>query len=54
MGLGLHPFLIGPPSRIGALERVLDHVVRHDRVWITTSDELASWYGSTHPLRPTG
>jgi allantoinase len=44
MGLGVHPFLIGQPSRIGALERVLDHILAHEQVWIATSDEIAEWY----------
>lgn len=44
MGLGVHPFLIGQPSRIGALERALDHILGHPGVWLATSDEIAQWY----------
>lgn len=44
MGLGLHPFLIGQPGRIGALERVLDHIAAHEGVWCTTSDAVADWH----------
>ncbi len=47
MGLGVHPFLIGQPGRIAALERALDHILGHDDVWITTSDDVAAWYRST-------
>jgi peptidoglycan/xylan/chitin deacetylase (PgdA/CDA1 family) len=44
MGLGVHPFLIGQPRRIAALEQALDHILGHDDVWITTSDAVADWY----------
>jgi peptidoglycan/xylan/chitin deacetylase (PgdA/CDA1 family) len=44
MGLGLHPFLIGQPHRIGALERVLDHIAGHEGVWLATSTAIADWH----------
>ncbi|MBV9415020.1 MAG: polysaccharide deacetylase family protein [Solirubrobacterales bacterium] len=44
MGLGVHPFLIGQPGRIGGLERALDHIASHPDVWLATSDEIADWY----------
>ncbi|MFZ0043328.1 MAG: polysaccharide deacetylase family protein, partial [Solirubrobacteraceae bacterium] len=44
MGLGVHPFLIGQPGRIAALERALDHIASHEDVWLTTSDEIVDWY----------
>lgn len=47
MGLGVHPFLIGQPGRIGALERALDHILGHPDVWVTTSDHVADWYQAT-------
>ncbi|HEY4094796.1 MAG TPA: polysaccharide deacetylase family protein [Baekduia sp.] len=43
-GLSLHPFLVGQPFRIGALERALRHVCDHDDVWFCTSDDIAEWY----------
>jgi peptidoglycan/xylan/chitin deacetylase (PgdA/CDA1 family) len=46
-GLSLHPFLVGQPFRIRALERALAHVVAHDDVWLCTSDEIAEWYLDT-------
>jgi peptidoglycan/xylan/chitin deacetylase (PgdA/CDA1 family) len=45
-GLGLNPFLVGQPFRIRHLERVLAHIVAHDDVWVTTSDEIATHYRS--------
>jgi peptidoglycan/xylan/chitin deacetylase (PgdA/CDA1 family) len=43
-GLSLHPFLVGQPFRMPALERALRHVRAHDDVWFCTTDELAEWY----------
>lgn len=42
--LTLHPFLIGQPFRIGALDEALDHVMRHDAVWSATGSEIVDWY----------
>jgi len=44
LSLPLRPWLIGVPHRIGALERILDHVVARAGVWSATGAEiLASW-----------
>jgi len=43
-GLSLHPFLVGQPFRIAALERALSHIVAHADVWLASSDEIAAWY----------
>lgn len=42
MSLGLHLRIIGRPGRIGALRAFLDHVARHDRVWVTTRRQIAA------------
>jgi len=42
MSMGLHLRIIGRPGRIGALAAFLDHVARHDRVWVTTRRAIAS------------
>jgi peptidoglycan/xylan/chitin deacetylase (PgdA/CDA1 family) len=44
MCLPLHPFLIGQPHRIAALDAVLAHVTRHDGVWLATGREIADWF----------
>jgi allantoinase len=44
MCLALHPFLIGQPFRHRYLDRALEFITSHDDVWMTTSDEIASWY----------
>ncbi len=54
MSVGLHCRLAGKPGRSGALERFLDHVQRHDRVWICRRVEIARHWIATHPFRETG
>lgn len=41
--LTLHPWISGRPSRISALEQVIDHIQGRDDVWWTTSAELAAY-----------
>ncbi len=44
MALTLHPWVIGQPHRIGALEEALEHIAAQPRVWNATGAELAeSW-----------
>jgi allantoinase len=51
-GIGLHPFLVGQPFRIRSLERVLEHIARHDGVWLATTDEIAAFYHRSLDGRP--
>jgi len=44
MAIPLHPFLVGQPFRLVHLERALEHIARHDGVWLTTADDIAGWY----------
>lgn len=44
MCIPLHPFLIGQPQRIGALDKVLEYVTGHDKVWLATGREIAAYY----------
>ena len=44
MALPLHPFIIGIPYRIKYLDRVLEYICSHEKVWLTTGGEIASWY----------
>ena len=41
MSVGLHLRMIGRPGRIGALDRILAHMGRRDRVWIARRDAIA-------------
>ena len=44
MAIALHPFLIGMPHRIGALENALDYIRGHDRVWAATGSEIVDHF----------
>jgi peptidoglycan/xylan/chitin deacetylase (PgdA/CDA1 family) len=44
MSLGLHPFIVNMPFRHKYLVRALEHIVGHEGVWATTSDDIADWY----------
>jgi len=41
MSIGLHGRLAGRPGRTAGLIRFLDHVARHDRVWVATRADIA-------------
>jgi peptidoglycan/xylan/chitin deacetylase (PgdA/CDA1 family) len=41
VGISLHPFIVGVPHRIGALERALAYICGHDGVWRATGSEIA-------------
>ena len=47
MAISLHPFLMGQPHRIGALERALAHIGKFDGVWKATGEEIALHYLKT-------
>ena len=44
MAIALHPFLIGMPHRIGALENALDYIRGHDGVWAATGSEIVDHF----------
>jgi allantoinase len=46
MSIGLHGRIIGRPGRIGALARLLEHMQRHDRVWLCTRAAIAQHWMS--------
>jgi putative urate catabolism protein len=47
--VGLHCRLTGRPGRAAALERFLDHVMRHEHVWICRRDAIARHWYNKHP-----
>jgi len=49
MSVGLHMRLVGRPGRIGALARFLDHVQRHEAVWICRRLDIARHWIARHP-----
>jgi allantoinase len=50
MSVGMHCRLLGRPGRIVALQRFLDHVQKHDSVWICRRIEIARHWKTTHPF----
>ncbi|WP_374433187.1 allantoinase PuuE [Inhella sp.] len=52
MSVGLHCRLLGRPGRMRALQRFLDHVQAHDRVWITRRIDIARHWKAQHPFNP--
>ncbi|MEY3486570.1 MAG: hypothetical protein RL075_575 [Pseudomonadota bacterium] len=47
MAISLHPWVIGQPYRIRALEEALAHIMRHPGVWAATGSEiLDAWKAS--------
>ena len=50
MSIGMHCRLLGKPGRIGSLQRFLDHVQKHDRVWICRRIDIARHWKATHPF----
>ncbi|MFI5717678.1 allantoinase PuuE [Nocardia sp. NPDC051750] len=49
LSVGLHCRLAGRPARTAALERFLDHVQAHDRVWIARRIDIADHWRAVHP-----
>jgi peptidoglycan/xylan/chitin deacetylase (PgdA/CDA1 family) len=53
MSVGLHCRIAGRPGRFAALCRFLDHVQRHERVWICRRVDIARHWIQRHPHRPS-
>lgn len=51
MSIGLHTRLAGRPGRAAALERFLDYVLEHKRVWIARRIDIARHWIAHHPPR---
>ncbi|MDD2712422.1 MAG: allantoinase PuuE [Simplicispira sp.] len=49
MSIGMHCRLLGRPGRITALQRFLDHVQRHDRVWVARRIDIARHWAQHFP-----
>lgn len=52
MSIGMHGRLLGRPGRFIALQRFLDHVAKHDRVWICRRIDIARHWKQVHPYQP--
>lgn len=49
LSIGLHCRLIGRPGRFRALQRFLDHIEAHDRVWVARRVDIARHWVKNHP-----
>lgn len=49
MSIGMHCRLLGRPGRFLALQRFLDHVQRHDQVWVCRRIDIARHWAAAHP-----
>jgi allantoinase len=50
MSVGMHCRLLGRPGRIVALQRFLDHVQKHDKVWVCRRVDIARHWKQVHPF----
>jgi putative urate catabolism protein len=50
MSIGMHCRLLGRPGRITALQRFLDHIQQHDKVWVASRIDIARHWTTTHPI----
>ena len=51
LSIGMHCRLLGRPGRFIALQRFLDHIARHERVWICRRIDIARHWQQRHPYR---
>jgi allantoinase len=51
MSIGMHCRLLGRPGRITALQRFLDHIAKHDRVWVCRRIDIARHWQQVHPYQ---
>ena len=51
MSIGMHCRMLGHPGRIVALQRFLDHIASHDRVWVCRRIDIARHWKQTHPYQ---
>ena len=49
MSVGMHCRLLGRPGRIVALQKFLDHIAKHDRVWVCKRIDIANHWRAHHP-----
>jgi allantoinase len=52
LSVGLHCRILGRPGRMRALQRFLDHIDQHDRVWVTRRIDIARHWKAAHPFNP--
>ena len=49
MSVGMHCRILGKPGRMAGLIKFLDHVEKHDRVWVARRIDIARHWRAVHP-----
>ncbi|MBX3669874.1 MAG: allantoinase PuuE [Rhodocyclaceae bacterium] len=52
LSIGMHCRLLGRPGRLRALQHFLDHIQRHDKVWICRRVDIARHWIERFPAAP--
>lgn len=52
LSIGMHCRLLGRPGRFRALQRFLDYIQQHERVWICRRQDIADHWRAVHPYQP--
>ena len=52
LSIGMHCRILGRPGRMRALQRFLDHIEQHDRVWVARRIDIARHWKTAHPFNP--
>ena len=50
MSIGMHCRLLGRPGRIVALQKFLDHIEKHQNVWVCRRIDIAQHWQALHPF----
>lgn len=50
LSVGMHCRLLGRPGRFIALQRFLDHIARHEQVWVCRRIDIAQHWIQRHPF----
>ena len=51
MSIGMHCRLLGRPGRMLALQKFLDHIEKHDKVWVCKRVDIARHWKTIHPFK---
>ncbi|SEP68709.1 putative urate catabolism protein [Azotobacter beijerinckii] len=54
LSIGMHCRLLGRPARFAALQRFVDYVKGHDKVWFARRVDIARHWHVTHPFPGAG
>jgi putative urate catabolism protein len=49
LSIGMHGRILGRPGRFAGLQRFLDHIAAHDRVWVCRRIDIAEHWRARHP-----